>query len=160
MSAVLEQQSPLVRAMTRADVLDVDRIEQQSYPYPWSLGIFRDCLEAGYCCRVITDATGVLGYAVMSIGAGEAHILNLCVAPDHRGSGLGSRLLAHLIAEARTGGAASLFLEVRPSNKAARRLYSAAGFCRAGVREAYYPDRDGREDALILARHLCDADAH
>lgn len=158
MSAVLEQPGYAVRAMARADLVDVDHIEQRSYPYPWSRRIFHDCLQAGYCCRVIVADSVVLGYAVMSVAAGEAHILNLCIAPEHRRAGLGEQLLSCLIAEARRGGAEELFLEVRPSNRAARKLYAGAGFCRAGVRKDYYPDGEGREDALILARHLSDAD--
>lgn len=153
MSAVLKPEGASIRAMTRADLREVDAIEKRSYPYPWSSGIFRDCLQAGYCCRVAV-ADVLAGYAVMSTGSGEAHILNLCIAAQRRRSGLGKQLLAHLVEEALAAGSEQLFLEVRPSNTAARKLYQKAGFCRLGVRPNYYPDRNGREDALILARDL------
>ncbi len=154
MNAVVEPGDLHIREMTRADVARVDAIEKQSYPYPWTAGIFLDCVQAGYCCRVVTDRSGVVAYAVMSVAAGEAHILNLCVAPDHRLRGVGQQLLAHIVAVARQLDAEQVFLEVRPSNTAARRLYEGAGFNRVAVRPGYYPDRDGREDALILARDL------
>ncbi|MBT8131086.1 MAG: ribosomal protein S18-alanine N-acetyltransferase [Gammaproteobacteria bacterium] len=149
MNAVVETQY-VIRPMTRADVALIEKIEKQTYPYPWSGGIFRDCLQAGYCCEVVACRGGILGYAVMSLGAREGHILNLCVAPEGRGQGLGRKLLDHLIRSAR-GEADMLFLEVRPSNKRARRLYDQAGFNQIGVRPDYYPHQQGREDALILA---------
>lgn len=158
MSAVLQAARTVVRPMTRADLREVDRIERCSYPYPWSPGIFRDCLAAGYCCRIVGAAGRVFGYAVMSVAAGEAHILNVCIDPVLRRCGHARRLLCDLIGEARRGGATRLFLEVRPSNEAARGLYEAAGFEQVGVRRGYYPDAGGREDALILARTLTEND--
>ena len=69
-----------IRPMTEADVSEVFTIERASYQFPWSEGIFRDCLRVGYVCRVLTLESQVIGYGVMSVGAGEAHVLNLCVA--------------------------------------------------------------------------------
>ena len=154
MNAVVEPGELVTRAMTRADIPFVDAIEKQSYPYPWTAGIFADCIQAGYFCPVFAGRDGVVAYAVMSVAAGEAHILNLCVAPDHRRAGVGKRLLKHVLDAARQHEAEHLFLEVRPSNAAARRLYEQAGFNRVAVRPDYYPDSDGREDALILALDL------
>ena len=154
MNAVAESGDLVARAMTRADIPLVDAIEKQSYPYPWTAGIFVDCIRAGYFCPVFAGGSGVVAYAVMSVAAGEAHILNLCVAPDHRRAGVGRRLLQHVVDAARLQGAEHLFLEVRPSNAAARSLYEQAGFNRVAVRPDYYPDSDGREDALILALDL------
>ena len=144
----------VIRAMRGSDVADVVAIERASYQFPWSEGIFRDCLRVGYVCRVITVSRQVMAYGVMSLGAGEAHILNLCVAEGYRCRGVGRRLLTSLIERATTAGMADAFLEVRPSNTAAIRLYLALGFEQAGMRRGYYQAVNGREDAAVLRRAL------
>ncbi len=139
-----------IRAMRDADVPEVVAIERASYQFPWSEGIFRDCLRVGYTCRVATIGRQVAGYGVMSVGAGEAHILNLCVGEAFRCHGLGRRLLTLLIERAAAAGMGEAFLEVRPSNTAAIRLYLAHGFEQVGMRRGYYQAVDGREDAAVL----------
>ncbi|ERJ19020.1 Ribosomal-protein-alanine acetyltransferase [Salinisphaera shabanensis E1L3A] len=140
-----------VRGMHVRDVPAVLEIEQVSYGYPWSERIFRDCLRVGYRGWVATDLDSrVVGYALLSVAVGEAHVLNLCVAPDARGHGVADRLLDALIAQAEHECAERVLLEVRPSNKAARRLYKRRGFQRIASRPGYYPSPDGREDALLL----------
>lgn len=140
--------------MDEGDLAAVMAIEVRAYEFAWTETNFRDCLRSGYYCRVLEAEGQILGYAVMSAGAGEAHILNLCVRPESRGRGYGRTLLIELIDHARRLGADMLFLEVRPSNEAARWLYERLDFNEVGVRKNYYPTRTGREDALILARHL------
>jgi ribosomal-protein-alanine N-acetyltransferase len=140
----------LIRPMRDTDVPEVVAIERASYQFPWSEGIFRDCLRVGYTCRVATLARQVAGYAVMSAGAGEAHILNLCVGEAFRCRGLGRRLLALMIERAAAAGMKEAFLEVRPSNAAAIRLYVSQGFEQVGVRRGYYQAVGGREDAAVL----------
>jgi [ribosomal protein S18]-alanine N-acetyltransferase len=149
----------VLRAMRGNDIADVVAIERASYQFPWSDGIFRDCLRVGYVCRVVTVARQVMAYGVMSFGAGEAHILNLCVSETYRCRGVGRRLLASLIERAAAGGMADAFLEVRPSNTSAIRLYLALGFEQVGMRRGYYQATDGREDAAVLRRALR-SDAH
>jgi ribosomal-protein-alanine N-acetyltransferase len=144
----------MIRAMRGNDVVDVVAIERASYQFPWSEGIFRDCLRVGYVCRVVTVSRQVMAYGVMSFGAGEAHILNLCVNEPYRCRGVGRRLLSSLIERAAAAGMADAFLEVRPSNTAAIRLYLALGFEQAGMRRGYYQAAHGREDAAVLRRAL------
>ena len=139
-----------LRTMRDADVAEVVAIERASYQFPWSEGIFRDCLRVGYTCRVATLGRQVAGYGVMSVGAGEAHILNLCVGEAFRCRGLGRGLLALLIERAAAAGMKEAFLEVRPSNTAAIRLYLANGFEQVGMRRGYYQAVGGREDAAVL----------
>ena len=146
-----------IRAMRGVDVADVVAIERASYQFPWSEGIFRDCLRVGYVCRVVTVSRQVMGYGVMSLGAGEAHILNLCVGEAFRCRGVGRRLLGALIERAADAGMADAFLEVRPSNTAAIRLYLAIGFEQVGMRRGYYQAATGREDAAVLRRALRNA---
>ena len=144
----------VIRAMRGSDIPDVVSIERASYQFPWSEGIFRDCLRVGYVCRVVTVNRQVMGYGVMSFGAGEAHILNLCVGESYRCRGVGRRLLSVLIERASSGGMAEAFLEVRPSNTAAIRLYLSLGFEQVGMRRGYYQAANGREDAAVLRRAL------
>ena len=142
------------RPMNQDDLDGVMSIEREVYDYPWSDGIFRDCLRAGYCCWVSGHGGTVEAYGVLSVAAGEAHLLNLCVDPGRRGRGLGKAMLVHLVGLARHHGAEVLFLEVRASNVVAGGLYEQMGFSEAGVRHGYYPGSNGREDALIMALHL------
>ncbi|MAA73713.1 MAG: ribosomal-protein-alanine N-acetyltransferase [Salinisphaeraceae bacterium] len=144
-----------VRRLVTEDVPAVLEIERQSYQYPWSEGIFRDCLRVGYRCFVATDLYGhVRGYSLLSVAVGEAHILNLCVHPDYRRLSIARLLLDQLVRQAVSENAESVMLEVRPSNKGAIRLYEGYGFKRIGRRKNYYPAASGREDALLLAYFL------
>jgi len=139
-----------IRPMTEADVAEVFAVERASYQFPWSEGIFRDCLRVGYVCRVLALESQVVGYGVMSVGAGEAHVLNLCVADAYRCRGLGRRMLSYLLERGAAAGMSEAFLEVRPSNTAAIRLYQAMGFEQVGMRRGYYQAAGGREDAAVL----------
>ncbi len=154
MSAVVDDLWRL-RSMTSADLPQVLDIEQVSYDFPWKRGIFEDCLNMGYACQVLTEGTSAIrGYGLMSAAVGEAHLLNLCVAPICRRSGMARYLLGHLIEQARQRDAYIMFLEVRPSNRAALMLYRKEGFTEIGRRKGYYPTLNGREDAIVLSRDI------
>ncbi|MEL7310923.1 MAG: ribosomal protein S18-alanine N-acetyltransferase [Pseudomonadota bacterium] len=141
--------------MRHEDVDVVARIESQSYRFPWSLGIFRDCLLAGYHCLVVDQQAEVRAYGVLSMAAGEAHVLNVCVAPAFRRQGYGMMLLNEMIRVARESRIRRIFLEVRPSNLAATSMYHALGFTTIGRRSNYYKaENNGREDALVLSLTL------
>jgi [ribosomal protein S18]-alanine N-acetyltransferase len=157
MSAVLKPasgSSTQFSPMAEPELGRVIAIERAIYDFPWTRGNFRDSLRAGYSCWTARAGGELLGYAVMMIAAGEAHLLNLSVAAAHQRRGHGRALLAHLIDTARGHGARLLFLEVRPSNAAAQRLYGGFGFEQIGVRRGYYPAHDGREDALVFSLGL------
>lgn len=147
-----------LRAMRETDLDTVLAIEQRAYPFPWTRGIFRDCLAAGYPAWILQEHGCPIGYAVLSVAADEAHILNICVTPERQGRGHGRRLLRSLVGLARDLGAARIFLEVRPSNPGAIALYQDEGFNEIGRRPRYYPARDGREDALVMAMELVGED--
>ena len=138
------------RAMTPFDVASVGAVERASYQFPWSEGIFRDCLRVGYLCRVAECEGQVVAYGIVAMGAGEAHILNLCVGDSMRGRGVGRQMLMLLIERSRDAGMQDVFLEVRPSNLHAIALYQSVGFIEVGRRRGYYQAVDGREDALVL----------
>jgi [ribosomal protein S18]-alanine N-acetyltransferase len=143
-----------IRPMHELDVPVVVAIERSSYQFPWSEGIFRDCLRVGYVCRVVEADGDTAGYGIMSVGAGEAHVLNVCVRDEYRCRGLARRVLLYLLDRARIAGMYEAFLEVRPSNIAAARLYHSLGFEQVGVRRGYYQATVGREDAAVLRRIL------
>jgi ribosomal-protein-alanine N-acetyltransferase len=139
----------------RNDLQAVLEIERVSYEFPWSEGIFRDCLRMGYSSWVVTNTLDeILGYGLMSYAMDEAHILNICVNPDSRRCGIGAYVLEHLMAQARQREVDWVLLEVRKSNLAAIALYQGAGFHEIGERRNYYPAAKGREDALVLGQHL------
>lgn len=157
MAAVLRPEWVL-RAMVRHDLDQVEAIERASYPFPWTRGIFSDCLRVGYRCQVLSTGDQVNAYSVASIALDEGHLLNLCVAPAYRRQGLARILLDRVVAEAKMAGMVRLFLEVRPSNRGAIKLYKANRFRIIGRRPGYYPDENGREDAVIMVRHLDEED--
>ncbi len=143
-----------VRAMLQEDLAQVSDIERRSYDFPWSHGVFRDCLFAGYECVVIERENAVAGYGILSVAAGEAHILNLCIEARFRKHGYGERLLDEILERARNAEVREIFLEVRPSNEAAISLYEKKGFRRIAARPAYYQAKGGREDAAVLSKVL------
>jgi ribosomal-protein-alanine N-acetyltransferase len=153
MSAVLRS-APEFVPMRESDLRSVLAIEESIYEFPWTLGNFRDSLRAGYACWVMREGRSVIGYAVLMLAAGEAHLLNLSVAAHSQRRGHGRNLLHNLVEVARERKAKVIFLEVRPTNEVGQRLYSGYGFRQIGVRRGYYPARKGREDALVLALDL------
>jgi [ribosomal protein S18]-alanine N-acetyltransferase len=143
-----------IRRMIHSDLPLVSDIERRSYDFPWSHGVFRDCLLAGYHCTVLERGDNIIGYAILSVAAGEAHILNLCVDPLYRELGYGDRLLVEVLASAREADVNEILLEVRPSNTAAIALYRKKGFRQISRRASYYQAKDGREDAAVLSLKL------
>jgi ribosomal-protein-alanine N-acetyltransferase len=143
-----------IREMNHDDIALVSDIERRSYQFPWSHGVFRDCLLAGYQSIVLIREERVVGYGILSIAAGEAHILNLCIDLEYRALGYGERLLDELLYRARSASVREIFLEVRPSNTTAIALYRKKGFHQIAARPAYYQAHDGREDAAVLAKKL------
>ena len=141
----------LIRPMRSEDLADVLLIEQHSYSHPWNKGAFRDCDRVPYERWVLEWQEKTGGYAIILPQVDELHLLNLCVAPGLRGRGLARTLLRHVIARAQSLACTQVILEVRNSNKVARRLYESEGFARVGVRKGYYPDLKGREDAHVMA---------
>jgi [ribosomal protein S18]-alanine N-acetyltransferase len=143
-----------IRPMHELDIPVVVAIERAAYQFPWSEGIFRDCLRVGYICRVVEVSGETAGYGIMSVGAGEAHVLNVCIRDEYRCRGLARKILLYLLDRARIAGMYEAFLEVRPSNTAAARLYHSLGFEQVGIRRGYYQATVGREDAAVLRRIL------
>jgi ribosomal-protein-alanine N-acetyltransferase len=153
MSAVLQPLQGL-EPMVEGDLDAVIEIERRIYAFPWTPGNFRDAIRSGYSCWVCRSGENLLGYAVLMLAAGEAHLLNLTVDSAVQRRGHGSRMLQHLAKTSRDYGARVLYLEARPSNAAGLELYARHGFRQIGVRRDYYPAPGGRENALVLAQEF------
>lgn len=147
---------PVVRPLWMDDLGSVMEIEKESYPFPWTRGIFKECIRAGYSCYGLQLGEALRGYTVFSWGAGECHLLNLCVHPECRSRGFGKMLLEYSIDKARAVGCHTMFLEVRKNNADAAMLYRRRGFEEIGTRPAYYQSWEGREDALVMSLTLVD----
>ena len=142
------------RAMTIRDIDAVQAIEACAYGFPWTRGNFIDSLAAGYLAEVLLDEGAIVAYFVAMAGVDELHLLNITVAPPQQGQGLGSLLLEAVQDHGRSRGLATLLLEVRQSNRRALALYLRRGFAEVGLRRAYYPALQGREDAVVMSQAL------
>jgi ribosomal-protein-alanine N-acetyltransferase len=130
------------------------KVEQEVYEFPWTDKIFSDCIRVGYYCWLALQRQNIVGHAVISVSAGESHILNLSIAREYQRRGFGKEFIEFLIQQAQAKQAQTMLLEVRPSNTAAINCYNSAGFNEIGLRKDYYPAPEGREDALLFARHI------
>lgn len=137
--------------MTPAELAALHRRSFRTPP-PWSEADFATFTADPLAFLLVEgDAGFLLGRAV----AGEAELLTLAVAPESRRLGLGARLVARFLYQARLRGATRAFLEVSAENPAAIALYESAGFADAGRRRGYYATPEGRRiDAIVLARDL------
>jgi ribosomal-protein-alanine N-acetyltransferase len=140
--------------MTADDLDRVVEIDQAAYPFPWTRGIFSDCIKAAYDCFTLQAGEELLAYTIQSNAAGENHLLNLCVAPAWQRKSYGNLMLNHAIRQARMQQCTTMFLEVRPSNPSGFGLYEKKGFFVVGKRPGYYRAAHGREDAIVMQLDL------
>jgi [ribosomal protein S18]-alanine N-acetyltransferase len=141
-----------IRRLALGDLDQIDRIERDSYPTPWSRSMF-----AGELAKTSSVTVGafdtemadrLVGYLVVSRYVDAWHIMNVAVDPDHRRRGIATRLLDALFATTAGDSRRGYTLEVRISNTTAIALYERLGFQATGVRRGYYTDN--REDALVM----------
>ena len=143
------------RRMLNTDIDTVMQMETSVYTHPMAERIFKDCIRVGYECWLAMLDETIIGHAVISVAAGESHILNISVAKKFQGHGIGKQFIEFLVNIASNKQAIMVLLEVRPSNIAAINCYLATGFNEIGCRKNYYPaDDNGREDALLFARDI------
>jgi [ribosomal protein S18]-alanine N-acetyltransferase len=145
--------SIVLRAMTAADIPIVLAIEHESYTVPWSEATFRSLLRRRDAELIVAEAGGaVIGYAIFWTVLDQSELGNVAVTGSWRGRGIGHRLVAAVLDRAEQRGVREVFLEVRPSNTAARSLYERFGFAPVGRRRNYY--QEPAEDALVLRRPI------
>lgn len=152
MSAAHAVEALTLAPMRESDLDEVLALEVSVYPYPWTRPNFADSLSAGYEAWVARDEAGALaGYFLAMWAVDEAHLLNVAVAADRHGQGIGRFLLDKLAARARERGMESILLEVRPSNERAQKIYHEYGYVKIGIRKGYYPAGPaGRENAIVM----------
>ena len=150
MNAQLQPANVSFRQMQVSDLDAVMQIETANFPFPWTAGNFKDSINSGHICSVLEMDNTIIGYAILMMVLDEAHLLNISVAPSHKGQGLGRYLLDHMMQIGREKGGLNMFLEVRPSNVSAISLYESIGFNEMGVRPGYYPAHNGRENAVLM----------
>jgi [ribosomal protein S18]-alanine N-acetyltransferase len=144
-----------LREMQQYDIAEVVAIEQAANRHPWSMKNFNDCLKAGHKAWVfVNDQQELVGYTIVQQVVDEAHLLNICVKPSLQGQGFGRKILDHVIDFANSVSSVLIVLEVRRSNDRAQQLYLQAGFNEMSVRKDYYPDEQGREDAILMGMDL------
>ncbi|MDD5056243.1 MAG: ribosomal protein S18-alanine N-acetyltransferase [Sideroxydans sp.] len=144
----------ILRDMTEADLDAVLKIEREVHAHPWTLGNFSDALRSQYQCKVLELDKQILGFALLMLAVDEAELLDIAVAARFQHQGWGRTLLDEMMALARSRNMRRMVLEVRASNAAAIALYRKAGFANIGLRRAYYPVLNGREDAILMGREL------
>ena len=142
------------RDLTEADLPDILKIERQSYEFPWSEQIFRDCINSDYSCIGVSLYDRLAGYMIVSNVLDESHLLNICLSENWRGQGVAGVMIDYLASELKLRKLKRLYLEVRPSNLRALALYNHKGFEIIGLRKDYYPAEGGREDAITMVLHL------
>ena len=148
-----------LRDMTMADVYAVVEIEQQVHSHPWTRGMFVDTLaytlaSGAYQCKVYAAGNEIVGYVVLMHALDEVTLLNISIKLAFQRTGLGSKLLNEIVLLCRDCKLTRMTLEVRRSNVAAYALYRKAEFAEIGLRRAYYPAENGREDAIIMEYKL------
>lgn len=140
-----------VRAATLDDVPGIHALEAVAFSDPWTPGSFRAMIAQPHVLATVAEREGaIVGYCIAWAIGDEAELVNLCVAPALRGTGLGGRLLDGLLVTLDGRGGATVYLEVRDSNEAAQALYRGRGFVAAGRRKGYY--RRPIEDAVVMRR--------
>ncbi len=148
------QQACQIREMRLDDVSRVILIEREIFLFPWTEMNFADSVKAGYHCRVLEQNDTLIGYGIMMMGPGEAHILTIGISAQWQHQGWGGKLLQYFIDLAKQQEAVSVLLDVRESNIGAANLYRRLGFKQIAVRKGYYPAMCGREDALVMRLEL------
>lgn len=132
-----------------SDLDAIAEIERSVHLAPWSNQLLSDSLQQHLCWK-LQSGESLVGYLVVMRVMEQAEILNIAVAKAYQGQGLARHLLEYLKDYAQKQGITSLFLEVRESNSAARKLYEKFGFVAVGLRKNYYQTPLGRENALLM----------
>jgi ribosomal-protein-alanine N-acetyltransferase len=144
----------VLEPMRSEHVEQVVAIERTIFDSPWTRGMFRQEVADRYLSRswVAILEGRVIGYLITWFLRDEVHLLNIGIHPDCQGRGYGRRMLDYLISQAVQSDRDSITLEVRSSNRVARRLYESFGFVAVGRRKGYY--QDNREDAVVMLLDL------
>ncbi|WP_413694204.1 ribosomal protein S18-alanine N-acetyltransferase [Psychromonas sp. KJ10-2] len=148
------QEKLSIISMAINDLPNVLTIESAAHSHPWSEKLFMSNFGKRYINHILLLNGQIVGYFIASYVAGEVTLLNIAIAPEQQGKGLGQHLLTYLQGFATDLAQQEIWLEVRASNQAAIKLYQRLGFVDVDIRPAYYPTDNGREDAIIMCCYL------
>ena len=148
-----------IRLMQEDDLAAVMINENSAYDFPWTASIMASNQKRHYCVVFEADAGlenagDILGHAILSTVVDEASVLNIAVSPKAQRKRIGHQLMSDILQYALSKNCVEVFLEVRESNRPAFTMYHQFGFNEIGVRNNYYPSKQGREDAILLACYL------
>ncbi len=139
--------------MTTADLDEVMAIERTAFPFPWSVGFFRQELQVACARSILAEVDGkIIGYVLFWLLPGAIDIHNIAVHADFRRQGVARLMLRKIVDEAKRQSITRVVLEVRKSNLPAQQLYEVMGFSTSGIRKGYYSDNG--EDALAMTLEL------
>ncbi len=135
---------------TKEDLDEIVKIENESHLTPWTKKNFIDSNDANNLFKVLKNENDIIGYYIALFVEDECQLLNITVRLGLQKKGFGQLMLKNLFTDCRKRNAINIFLEVRKSNNAAIRLYEKNGFNEIGVRNNYYKNKEGKEDAILM----------
>jgi ribosomal-protein-alanine N-acetyltransferase len=137
--------------MSEADLPEVMETDRLCLPRPWSEALWREEMESPFSLYLILEEGGeICGHIGLKLISDEAHVMTIAVRSEKRRRGHARTLIQAALAVPVAAGARRVYLEVRPSNVAARTLYESLGFRTTAIRRGYYGD----EDALLMTLDL------
>ena len=143
----------VIQRMSQEDVDQVARLEKICFSDPWSKETFREELQLKLAIPLVAKLEKeVVGYTCLWHLDDQLEVANFAVSPDHRGKGIGEKIIKRILLEAKERACKSIVLSVRESNKAAINLYTKFGFVEVGRRKRYY--RLPTEDAVTMLKTL------
>ena len=135
---------------TEEDLAEVVKIENRCHLTPWTNKNFIDSYHAKNLFKVLKNENDIIGYYIALFALDECELLNITITSELQKKGFGELMLKDLFSECREVNIVNIFLEVRKSNLLAIRLYKKNGFNEIGIRNNYYQNKDGKEDAILM----------
>ena len=135
---------------TKENLDEIVKIENRCHLTPWTNKNFIDSYGAKNLFKVLKNENDIIGYYIALFALDECELLNITIKSELQKKGLGELMLRDLFNECRKANIVNIFLEVRKSNLVAIQLYKKNGFNEIGVRNNYYQNKDGKEDAILM----------
>jgi ribosomal-protein-alanine N-acetyltransferase len=127
-------------------------IEEACHSFPWSAKTMQSCLGGRYYNAGLLLSNELVGFYIAEQVGPDHTLMDICVAPEYQGQGYAKQLMLHLLEQAQERQAENCFLEVRESNLSAIAVYQKFDFSEVGLRKNYYPAKEGKEHAVLMAR--------
>ena len=143
-----------ISMFTEEDLVDVVKIEKRCHLTPWTNKNFIDSYGANNLFKVLKNENDIIGYYIALFSFDECELLNITIKPGQQKKGFGNQILQDIFSECRKVNIINIFLEVRKSNLSAIRLYEKNGFNEIGIRNNYYQNNCGKEDAILMGLAL------